>query len=76
MSLENYLNQKEQIYFLWNLSEGEKTQRTNLLVNTTKRIFHLQTFKGRTRIYRDIPISKIEYIENFWKDRKLGNNIT
>ncbi|MHA1195161.1 MAG: hypothetical protein ACTSRH_07810 [Promethearchaeota archaeon] len=39
---------------------------------TPKRIIHFRNLKGYARIYRDIPLSKIEYLENEWH----GTNIT
>ncbi len=78
MSLNNYLNNQESILFRWKISsKGEigsssgKKVKENILGITNKRVFHFKKLKGYDRIYRDIPLEKISYIENAWHARNL-----
>ncbi len=76
MSIENYLNNQESILFKWEIgpkgeisSVTQKKVKQNILGITNKRIFHFKKLKGYDRIYRDIPLTKISYIENAWHAR-------
>ncbi|MBA7686890.1 hypothetical protein ES703_95350 [subsurface metagenome] len=76
MSIQNYLNSKESILFRWEIGpKGEigsttgKKVKENVLGITNKRIFHFKKLKGYDRIYRDVPLEKISYIENAWHAR-------
>ncbi len=76
MSLTNYLNNQESILFRWEIGpKGEigttsgKKVKENILGITNKRIFHFKKLKGYDRIYRDVPLEKIAYIENAWHNR-------
>ena len=78
MSLNNYLYESETILHQWNIgSKGEigakigKKVKTNILGITNKRVFHFKKLKGYDRIYRDVPLPKISYIENAWHARNL-----
>ncbi len=78
MSLNNYLYENETILHQWNIgTKGEisskmgKKVKENILGITNKRIFHFKKLKGYDRIYRDVPLSKISYIENAWHARNL-----
>jgi len=66
MSIKNYLNPQEEILFKLEVSTKEKTKKQEIIGLTPKRIIHFQKLKGQARIYRDIPLSKIEYLENEW----------
>ncbi|MFX1281495.1 MAG: hypothetical protein ACFFA3_19255, partial [Promethearchaeota archaeon] len=71
-------NNQESILFRWEIGQkgeigfikGKKTKE-NILGITNKRIFHFKKLKGYDRIYRDIPLEKISYIENAWHARNL-----
>ncbi|KKN41894.1 hypothetical protein LCGC14_0718590 [marine sediment metagenome] len=76
MSLKNYLNEQESILFQWKIGpKGEigsttgKKVKENILGITNKRVFHFKKLKGYDRIYRDIPLERISYIENAWHAR-------
>ena len=78
MSLNNYLRENETILHQWNIGpKGEigaktgKKVKENILGITNKRVFHFKKLKGYDRIYRDVPLSKISYIENAWHARNL-----
>ncbi len=78
MSLNNYLYENETILHQWNIgTKGEISSKTgkkvkeNILGITNKRVFHFKKLKGYDRIYRDVPLSKISYIENAWHARNL-----
>jgi len=78
MSLNNYLNTQESILFRWKIgpkgeigSASRKKVKENILGITNKRAFHFKKLKGYDRIYRDIPLEKISYIENAWHARNL-----
>jgi len=78
MSIQNYLNSKESILFRWEIGpKGEigsttgKKVKENVLGITNKRIFHFKKLKGYDRIYRDVPLEKISYIENAWHARNI-----
>jgi len=68
MSVENYLNEQEEIKYKWDLVDKEDPTKRNILGITNKRVFHFKTYK-RERTYRDVPLDKIEYIENKWLGR-------
>lgn len=78
MSIQNYLNSKESILFRWKIGpKGEigsvtkKKVKENILGITNKRVFHFKKLKGYDRIYRDIPLEKVSYIENAWHSRNI-----
>ena len=78
MSLNNYLNENEKILYQWELGpkggigpETEKKIKVNVLGITNKRVFHFKKLKGYDRIYRDVPLAKVSYIENAWHARNL-----
>ena len=78
MSINNYLNNQESILFRWKIGpKGEigsasgKKVKENILGITNKRVFHFKKLKGFDRIYRDIPLKKISYIEKAWHARNL-----
>ncbi len=78
MSLNNYLNENEKILYQWELGskggigpESEKKIKVNVLGITNKRVFHFKKLKGYDRIYRDVPLAKVSYIENAWHARNL-----
>ena len=78
MSIQNYLNSKESILFGWEIGpKGEigsattKKVKENVLGITNKRVFHFKKLKGYDRIYRDVPLEKISYIENAWHARNI-----
>jgi len=76
MSVNRYLNNKESILFRWEIgpkgelgSGTQKKVKENILGITNKRVFHFTKLKGYDRIYRDVPLEKISYIENAWHAR-------
>ncbi|MFX1531604.1 MAG: hypothetical protein ACFFBC_10870 [Promethearchaeota archaeon] len=78
MSIDNYLNTQESILFRWEIGpKGEmsstttKKVRENILGITNRRIFHFKKLKGYDRVYRDVPLEKISYIENAWHNRNI-----
>ena len=78
MSLNNYLYENETILHQWHIGpKGEigtktgKKVKENILGITNKRVFHFKKLKGYDRVYRDMPLSKISYIENAWHARNL-----
>lgn len=78
MSLNNYLNENEKILYQWELGpkggigpETGKKIKVNVLGITNKRVFHFKKLKGYDRIYRDVPLTKVSYIENAWHARNL-----
>ena len=78
MSIQNYLNSKESILFKWEIGpKGEigsttgKKAKENILGITNKRVFHFKKLKGYDRVYRDVPLEKISYIENAWHARNI-----
>ncbi|MFW9878494.1 MAG: hypothetical protein ACFFG0_35890 [Candidatus Thorarchaeota archaeon] len=78
MSINNYLNSQESILFRWEIGpKGEigsattKKVKENILGITNKRVFHFKKLKGYDRIYRDVPLEEISYIENAWHARNI-----
>lgn len=78
MSLEKYLNSQESILFRWHIGPkgevggpGGKKIKENILGITNKRIFHFKKLKGYDRIYRDVPLKKVSYLENAWHNRNF-----
>jgi hypothetical protein len=80
MSIQNYLNNKESILFGWDTSlKGEINQKTGKMIKTkvnrlgitNKRVFQYTKLKGNNRIYKDIPLKEISYIENVWHARNI-----
>ena len=71
MSFKNYLNEQEEVLYEWNFASVDKKVRENKLGITSKRVFHFQTFKKQKRVYRDIPINAVKYLENQWNDKNL-----
>ena len=78
MSINKYLNNQESILFRWEIGpKGEfgpatkKKVKENILGITNKRVFHFKKLKGYDRIYRDVPLEKISYIENAWHARNI-----
>ncbi len=66
MSVNNYLNAQEEIIYKLEIRGKDKTKLSEIVGVTQKRVFHFQKLKGYDRIYRDIPLSKIKYLENEW----------
>jgi len=66
MSVNNYLNAQEEIIYKLEIRGKDKTELSEIVGVTQKRVFHFQKLKGYNRIYRDIPLSKIKYLENEW----------
>lgn len=78
MSLERYLHSQESILFRWHIGPkgevggpGGKKVKENVLGITNKRVFHFKKLKGHDRIYRDVALTKISYLENAWHNRNL-----
>ncbi|MHA1148020.1 MAG: hypothetical protein ACTSR8_07210 [Promethearchaeota archaeon] len=70
ISIENYIGPNEDILFRLKIREkGDKKIKSNILGVTKNRIFHFTNLKGYDRIYREIPVDKITYIENQWHDK-------
>ena len=66
MSVNNYLNAQEEILYKLEIRGKDKAKLSEIVGVTQKRVFHFQKLKGYDRIYRDIPLSKIKYLENEW----------
>ena len=66
MSVNNYLNAQEEIIYKLEIRGKDKTKLSEIVGVTQKRVFHFQKLKGYDRIYRDIPLSKVKYLENEW----------
>lgn len=66
MSVNNYLNTKEEILYKLEIRGKDKRNLSEILGVTNKRVFHFQNLKGYDRIYRDIPLSHVKYLENGW----------
>ena len=66
MSVNNYLNAQEEIIYKLEIRGKDKAKLHEIVGVTQKRVFHFQKLKGYDRIYRDIPLSKIKYLENEW----------
>ena len=71
MSVNNYLNAQEEILYKLEIRGKDKTKLSEIVGVTQKRVFHLQKLKGYDRIYRDIPLSKVKYLENKWHSRNI-----
>jgi len=72
VSYQNYLNTGEDPIFLWRIFGSEESIVKNILGITEQRVFHYKSYKKRERFYRDIPLFKIKYLENAWKDINLA----
>ena len=66
MSFYEYLNKDEEIKYRLEIQDKNPNKIKEIVAVTTKRVFHLQQLKGYNRIYRDIPLSKVKYLENVW----------
>ena len=75
MSFQKYINRNEellsQIKIENKLNKNNSKTKTNILGCTNKRVFHYRELRRFTRVYRDIPLHKISYIENVWHSRNL-----
>ena len=66
MSIHDYLHPEEEIKYKLEIQTKDPSKMEEIVGMTSKRVFHFQQLKGNDRIYRDIPISKVEYLENVW----------
>ncbi|MHA2128070.1 MAG: hypothetical protein ACW99E_22455 [Promethearchaeota archaeon] len=78
MSFVDYLNENEKVLYHWEIGpKGEiaskigKKVKTNILGITGKKVFHFKKLKGYDRVYRDVPLKKISYLENAWHARNM-----
>lgn len=66
MSAKNYLHPQEEILYTLEIRGKDKTKLSEVVGVTKKRVFHFQNLKGYDRIYRDIPLVHVKYLENEW----------
>lgn len=66
MSINNYLNPQEDILYKLEIRGKDKATLSEMVGVTNKRVFHFQNLKKYDRIYRDIPLSQVKYLENAW----------
>lgn len=66
MSVNNYLNPQEEILYKLEIRGKDKATLSEMVGVTNKRVFHFQNLKKYDRIYRDIPLSQVKYLENAW----------
>jgi len=66
MSVNNYLHPQEEIIYKLEIRGKDKATLSEMVGVTNKRVFHFQNLKGYDRIYRDIPLSQVKYLENAW----------
>lgn len=52
-----------------NREKKEKKVEADLLGFTQYRVFLFRKLKGRNRVYQDVPLDKIAYLEHSWKSR-------
>lgn len=71
MSINNYLNQQEEIIYKLEIRGKDKATLREMVGVTNKRVFHIQNLKKYDRIYRDIPLSQVKYLENAWHSINL-----
>ena len=73
MKLSDFLNSKEEVLFHTKLSKEKETSiKTDYLGFTQKRVYHLRKLKRSNRIYRDIPLTEISYLETGWHDKNAA----
>jgi hypothetical protein len=70
MSETNYLDDSEPILYEWKIRDSEIETSKNVLGVTKRRIFHFKRYK-RDWTYRDIPLRKINRIENGWHGKSI-----
>ena len=66
MSVNNYLHPQEKILYTLEIRGKDKTKLSEVVGVTNKRVFHFQNLKKHDSIYRDIPLSQVQYLENAW----------
>ena len=66
MSVNNFLNSQEEIKYKLEIHGKDPAKLSEMVGVTNKRVFHFQALKGNDRIYRDIPLSQVKYLENGW----------
>jgi len=71
MSVNNYLNPQEDILYKLEIRGKDKATLSEMVGVTNKRVFHFQNLKKYDRIYRDIPLSQVKYLENAWHSINL-----
>ena len=66
MSFYDYLNPEEEVKHKFEIRVEDPSKMKEVVGMTKKRVFHFQQLKGYDRIYRDIPLSKVKYLETVW----------